>query len=63
MTIARPRNWLRIALIATLGSVLGAILGYFIGYIFFIEIGVKIFDLYGVDDASFLKDKVSSKVV
>tara|TARA_Y100000591_G_scaffold332690_1_gene371078 strand:- start:674 stop:1384 length:711 start_codon:yes stop_codon:yes gene_type:complete len=61
MTIARPRNWLRIALIATLGSVLGAILGYFIGYIFFIEIGVKIFDLYGVDDASFLKDKVSSE--
>ena len=60
MTIAKPRNWLRIALIATIGSVLGAILGYFIGYIFFNEIGVKIFELYGVDNASFLKDKVSS---
>ena len=35
MTIARPKKWLSIALIATLGSVLGAILGYFIGYIFF----------------------------
>ena len=60
MTIAKPKKWLRIALIATTGSVLGAILGYFIGYIFFNEIGVKIFELYGVDNASFLKDKVSS---
>ncbi len=39
---------------------LGAILGYFIGYIFFNEIGIKIFELYGVDNVSFLKDKVSS---
>ena len=60
MTIAKPRQWLRIALIATIGSVLGAILGYFIGYIFFNEIGVKIFELYGVDNTSFLKDKVAS---
>ncbi len=60
MTIARPKKWKQIALIATLGSVLGAILGYFIGYIFFNEIGIKIFELYGVDNVSFLKDKVSS---
>ena len=60
MTIAKPRMWFRIALIATIGSVLGAILGYFIGYIFFNEIGVKIFELYGVDNTSFLKDKVAS---
>ena len=60
MTIAKPTNWFRIALIATVGSVLGAILGYFIGYVFFIEIGLKIFELYGVDNVSFLKDKVSS---
>ena len=59
MTIAKPTNWFRIALIATVGSVLGAILGYFIGYVFFIEIGLKIFELYGVDNVSFLKDKVS----
>ena len=32
----------------------------FIGYIFFNEIGVKIFELYGVDNTNFLKDKVSS---
>ena len=61
MTIAKPGNWFRIALIATIGSLLGAILGYFIGYIFFNEIGVKIFELYGVDNASFLKDKVASE--
>ena len=61
MTIAKPKSWFKIALIATTGSVLGAILGYFIGYIFFNEIGIKIFELYGVDNVSFLKDKVSSE--
>ena len=60
MTIARKREWIRIALIATVGSVLGACLGYFIGYVFFNEIGLKIFEIYGVDNTSFLKDKVSS---
>ena len=61
MTIARKHEWVRIALIATVGSVLGACLGYLIGYIFFNEIGLKIFEIYGVDDALFLKDKVSSE--
>ena len=61
MTIAKPKNWIRIALVATIGSVLGAVMGYFIGYIFFNEIGIKIFELYGVDNALFLKDKVSSE--
>ena len=61
MTIARKHEWVRIALIATAGSVLGACLGYLIGYVFFNEIGLKIFEIYGVDDASFLKDKVSSE--
>ena len=61
MTIARKHEWIRIALIATIGSVLGACLGYFIGYVFFNEIGLKIFEIYGVDDALFLKNKVSSE--
>jgi len=61
MTIARKHEWVRIALIATIGSILGACLGYLIGYVFFNEIGLKIFEIYGVDDASFLKDKVSSE--
>ena len=61
MTIAKRQEWIKIALIATVGSVLGACLGYFIGYIFFNEIGIKIFEIYGVDNTSFLKDKISSE--
>ena len=61
MTIAKRHEWLKIALIATICSVLGACLGYFIGYVFFNEIGIKIFELYGVDNTSFLKEKVSSE--
>jgi len=61
MTIAKRNEWVKIAFIATIGSVLGACLGYFIGYVFFTEIGVKIFELYGVDNTSFLKDKMSSE--
>ena len=60
MTIAKRKEWLKIALIATVGSVLGACLGYFIGYVFFNEIGIKIFEFYGVDP-SFWKSKVSSE--
>ena len=30
---------------------------------YFNEIGIKIFELYGVDNVSFLKDKVSSEEV
>ena len=61
MTIAKRDDWLKISIIATICSVLGACFGYFIGYVFFNEIGVKIFELYGVDNTSFLKDKVSSE--
>ncbi len=61
MTIAKRDDWLKITIIATICSVLGACFGYFIGYVFFNEIGVKIFELYGVDNTSFLKDKVSSE--
>ena len=60
MTIAKRHEWIKIALIATIGSVLGACLGYFIGYVFFNEIGIKIFEFYGVDQ-SFWKDKISSE--
>ena len=61
MTIAKRHDWLKISIIATFCSVLGACFGYFIGYVFFNEIGVKIFELYNVDNTSFLKDKVSSE--
>ena len=58
MTIAKMNNWFKIALIATSGSVLGACIGYLIGYVFFNEVGIPIFELYGVDNTAFLKDKV-----
>ena len=60
MTIAKRHEWIKIALIATIGSVLGACLGYFIGYVFFNEIGIKIFEFYSVDP-SFWKNRVSSE--
>ena len=60
MTIARRNEWFKIALVATIASALGACLGYFIGYVFFNEIGIKIFEFYGVDP-SFWKSKVSSE--
>ena len=60
MTIAKRHEWIKIALIATICSVLGACLGYFIGYVFFSEIGIKIFEFYGVDP-SFWQNKVSSE--
>ena len=59
MTIAKMNNWFKIALIATSGSVLGACMGYLIGYVFFNEIGIPIFELYGVNNITFLKDKVA----
>ncbi len=61
MTIAKRDQWIKIALIATIGSLLGACLGYFIGYVFFNEIGIKIFELYGVENTNFFKDKISSE--
>ena len=61
MTIAKKNDWIKIAFVATAGSVLGALLGYLIGFVFFNEIGIKIFELYGVDNTSFLKEKFSSE--
>ena len=61
MTIAKMNDWFKIALIATIGSVLGACVGYLIGYIFFNEIGIHIFELYRIDNAYFLKEKVAQE--
>ena len=58
---AKKKEFIRIALIATIFSVLGALFGYFIGYVFFNEVGFKIFELYGYEDPNFLKEKFSTK--
>ena len=61
MTVAKRDKFLKIALIATIFSVLGALFGYFIGYVFFNEVGIKIFEIYGYEDPHFLKEKFSTK--
>jgi len=61
MIVAKKNEFIRIALIATVFSVLGALFGYFIGYVFFNEVGIKIFEIYGYEDPNFLKEKFSTK--
>ena len=61
MVVAKREQFIQIALIATIFSVLGALLGYFIGYIFFNEIGIKIFEIYGYENVYVLKEKFSTK--
>ena len=60
MVVAKKNEFLKIATIATIFSVLGALFGYFIGYVFFNEIGIKIFEIYGYEDPNFLKEKFST---
>ena len=61
MSVAEKEKFLKIASIATIFSVLGALFGYFIGYVFFNEVGIKIFEIYGYEDPDFLKEKFSTK--
>ena len=61
MVVAKKNEFIRIASIATIFSVLGALFGYFIGYVFFNEVGIKIFEIYGYEDPNFLKEKFSTK--
>ena len=61
MVVAKKEQFLKIALIATLFSVLGALLGYLIGYIFFNEVGVRIFEIYGYENTEIFKEKFSVK--
>ena len=60
MIVARREQFIAIALIATIFSVLGALFGYFIGYVFFNEIGIKIFEIYGYENVYILKEKFST---
>ena len=61
MVIAKRSEFLKISLIAIIFSVLGAIVGYLIGYVFFNEIGVKIFEIFGIENANIFKEKLSSE--
>ena len=61
MVIAKREKFLKIAFIAIVFSVLGALIGYLIGYIFFNEVGIKIFEFFGANNANIFKEKLSSE--
>jgi len=61
MVIAKKNEFFKIALIAIIFSVLGALIGYLIGYIFFNEVGVKIFEIFGAENADIFIDKLASE--
>ena len=59
MVISKKKEFIRIALIATIFSVLGALFGYYIGYSLN-EIAIKIFQFYGYEYSDTFKDNFSS---
>ena len=61
MIIAKRNNFLKISLIAVIFSVIGAIVGYLIGYVFFNEVGIKIFEIFGAENANIFKEKLASE--
>ena len=59
MVISKKKEFIQIALIATIFSVLGALFGYYIGYSLN-EIATKIFEFYGYEYSHDLKEKFTS---
>lgn len=59
MTIAKNKEWIKIASTATIGSVIGGCAGYAIGSFFYKEIGIPIFEFYGFDGFAAFKDQMS----
>jgi membrane protein YqaA with SNARE-associated domain len=59
MTIAKTKDWIKIASTATIGSVVGGCAGYAIGLFFYKEIGIPIFEFYGFEGFTAFKDQVS----
>ena len=59
MVISKRKEFIRIALIATIFSVLGALFGYYIGYSLY-EVAVQIFELYGYEYSNTFKEKFAT---
>ena len=59
MVVAKKKQFIRIALIATIFSVLGALFGYYIGYSLD-EVAVKILEIYGYEYSDTFKNKFVS---
>ena len=56
MVISKKKEFIKIALIATIFSVLGGLFGYYIGYALN-EVAIKIFELYGYEYSDSFKEK------
>ena len=59
MVISKKKEFIKIALIATIFSVLGALFGYYIGYSLN-EVAIKIFEFYGYEYSNSFIEKFSS---
>ena len=59
MVISKRKEFIRIALLATIFSVLGALFGYYIGYSLN-EIAIKIFEFYGYEYSDNFKEKFTT---
>jgi membrane protein YqaA with SNARE-associated domain len=61
MVIAKRDEYLKIFLIATIGSVLGGLFGYLLGS-FFLDISMTVIELYGYEEKVFeIQNKMSTK--
>ncbi len=61
MVVAKKEDYLKIFLIATVGSVLGGLFGYMLG-VFFLEASMVIIEFYGYEEKVFeMQDKMSTK--
>ena len=59
MVVAKRKEFINIALIATIFSVLGALFGYYIGYSLN-ELAIKIFEFYGYESSYSIKEKFNT---
>ena len=59
MVISKKKQFIQIALIATVFSVLGALFGYYIGYALN-EVAIKIFEFYGYEYSDSFKEKFAT---
>jgi len=59
MVVSRKKEFIKIALIASIFSVLGALFGYYIGYSLH-EIAIKIFEFYGYEYSDAFKQKFTT---
>ena len=59
MVVAKKKEFINIALVATIFSVLGALFGYYIGYALN-EVAIKIFEFYGYENSDLFKEKFTT---